>query len=318
LVRRPHLKGGTNLTVTPNESSAELSAFNPSQRDDGFVLVFVLGMLALLAVVAAGLMASAHLQTKARRALNAGLELTAAADGVTRLVAYRLGEQRNGARLPVPFAVDGRLMECGFGSAFASFRVQDQAGLVDLNAAPLGQLVRLLQMVDAATPSRLAAAIVDFRDADDVALPGGAEATDYRRAGFLHGPKNAPFEAVEELDQVLGMTPATFARLRAVVTVHGEAELNAAVAPDALRTVFALAPAGAGPTGAQIRPGARGRARIFGIEVQVRRGNEAANRSAIVEFSEAAPSGFLIRSWFTGDRGTDAVPEGPKRPCDQL
>jgi general secretion pathway protein K len=66
----------------------------------------------------------------------------------------------------------------------------------------------------------LAAAIVDFRDEDDVPGVNGAESAAYRAAGLAQGPKNAPFETVTELDQVLGMDLALLNRLRVVATVH--------------------------------------------------------------------------------------------------
>ena len=49
-------------------------------------------------------------------------------------------------------------------------------------------------------------AIVDFRDEDDLHCLQGAEDRDYADAGLPRGAKDAAFEAVEELQQVLGMT----------------------------------------------------------------------------------------------------------------
>jgi general secretion pathway protein K len=68
----------------------------------------------------------------------------------------------------------------------------------------------------------LAAAIVDWRDEDDLSLLNGAEDRDYRDAGRTLGAKDAPFVAVEELMQVLGMTPEIYARLAPEVSVDLE------------------------------------------------------------------------------------------------
>jgi general secretion pathway protein K len=53
----------------------------------------------------------------------------------------------------------------------------------------------------------LADAIADFRDADNLKHLRGAEEPEYRAAGLAWGPKNAPFQTVEELQQVLGAQP---------------------------------------------------------------------------------------------------------------
>jgi Type II secretion system (T2SS), protein K len=66
----------------------------------------------------------------------------------------------------------------------------------------------------------LAAAIVDFRDEDDIRGVNGAESAAYLAAGLAHGPKNAPFETGSEVDQVLGMDLNLLGHLRAVTTVR--------------------------------------------------------------------------------------------------
>ncbi|HSK39897.1 MAG TPA: hypothetical protein VK943_09015, partial [Arenibaculum sp.] len=47
----------------------------------------------------------------------------------------------------------------------------------------------------------------------------GGERRDYERLGLAHGPKDAPFEAVEELMQVAGMTSRLYGRVAPLVTV---------------------------------------------------------------------------------------------------
>jgi general secretion pathway protein K len=100
--------------------------------------------------------------------------------------------------------------------------VNDVGGLVDLNTASVHLLQWLLfgLGVEADKAAALAAAIVDFRDEDDVPNRNGAESGAYRAADLRHGPKSAPFETVTELDQVLGIDLPLLARLRVVTTVH--------------------------------------------------------------------------------------------------
>ena len=72
---------------------------------------------------------------------------------------------------------------------------------MNINDAPVEWLAALPGMTD-----ELAAAIVDWRDADDEPTAGGAEAESYLRLSPPRLCKNAPFESIAELAMVYGMT----------------------------------------------------------------------------------------------------------------
>jgi general secretion pathway protein K len=81
----------------------------------------------------------------------------------------------------------------------------------------------LLEHVAGTDPQATASitdAILDWRDADDLKRPNGAEEADYRAAGLKQKPANAPFETVSELARVMGVTPAVYARIADSLTVH--------------------------------------------------------------------------------------------------
>jgi general secretion pathway protein K len=62
--------------------------------------------------------------------------------------------------------------------------------------------------------------VLDWRDPDLLTQPeGGAEDPDYEAAERHYGAKDAPFESVAELEQVLGMTPALYAKVAPDLTV---------------------------------------------------------------------------------------------------
>ena len=99
----------------------------------------------------------------------------------------------------------------------------DESAKIDLNSAPETLLKGLIEKVGGADPeatARIVDAIHDWRDADDVRRPNGAEAADYKLAGLQQKPANAPFETVSELARVLGMTPAIYARVVGSLTVN--------------------------------------------------------------------------------------------------
>jgi hypothetical protein len=91
-------------------------------------------------------------------------------------------------------------------------------GRVSLNAAPHRVLSAVLNAAGASDADAVAAAIIDWRDADDLRSNRGAESAEYMRAG-LPAPANRAFRHEEELTQVLGMTSDVFACLRNEVTV---------------------------------------------------------------------------------------------------
>lgn len=83
-----------------------------------------------------------------------------------------------------------------------TYGLLDETSKLNLNTASLDSLRLLPGMTDA-----LAGAIVDWRDSDDEISDNGAESGTYlgKRDGYR--TKNAPFESVEELLMVEGMTP---------------------------------------------------------------------------------------------------------------
>jgi general secretion pathway protein K len=288
-----------------------------SHQDSGFVLIAVAGILLLLASIAMTTMLTGRTQIKARSALNAHAEAVLIADGVARLIAFRLAQRRSTADPTSRLSVDGSLLQCREGAGLVGVQINDTAGLIDINVAPLDVIELLLLGVDVPRPeaSRLAAAIQDFRDPDDVTTFGGAEAIEYKQAGRSYGPKNAPLDSVDELDQVLGMSPDLLARLLPLITVHSRASgIDPSVAPLALLHAFARAggdlsadtSSGAReqiqlPPQVTRRPATRGsrtRLPIFIIRAHVETLTGARfMREATMELSSSSASGFIVREW---------------------
>ena len=74
-------------------------------------------------------------------------------------------------------------------------------------------------------------AILDWRDADKLKRVNGAEEGDYTAAGLGYKPANAPFQAIEELQLVLGMRPDLYRRIAPSITVFSRLPgINPAIA----------------------------------------------------------------------------------------
>jgi general secretion pathway protein K len=204
-----------------------MSGLGPRARERGIALVGVLWMLALLGVIATGFAATtrtegliAHNHVEAARARAVAEEVLHWA--VFEWLASPIEERRR---------ADGRRydLQVGEDEVRAMLSVEDEGAKVDLNAAPAALLEGLLRVLGVEEPERLALvdAIQDWRDPDDLRRPFGAEAAEYRAAGFGYGPRNDHFESIDELRLVFGMTPELYERMRPLVTVHSRrAQVN--------------------------------------------------------------------------------------------
>ncbi|MET0329057.1 MAG: type II secretion system minor pseudopilin GspK [Luteimonas sp.] len=185
----------------------------------GAALLLVLWLITLLAALVGAFALTARIEQQQGRVLFRGL----AGDQAARAgVEYAL--TRLAADDPVlQWQPDGRAYPWRFGDIDVEVRIVDETGKLDLNQVE-GPLIAALLQVLGTEPDvalQVAGAIVDWRDGDDfVQITGGAEAADYASAGRPYGAKNAPFESVAEVEQVLGMTPALYALLAPHLTIH--------------------------------------------------------------------------------------------------
>jgi general secretion pathway protein K len=209
-----------------------------SQR--GVALILALWLTVLLTVIAAGFAYSMRTEALAARNAVALAQARALADGAISRVAYELMRLRT---INEEWQSDGAVHTWEEGGATISANAIDESGKIDLNAASDPLLKNLFQSaagVDTDTAARLVDAIGDWKDADDVKRPNGAESAEYKAAGLSYTPANAPFETVAELQRVLGVTPAIYAAVAGSLTVFNrQAGVNPAYAS---RTVLLALP----------------------------------------------------------------------------
>ncbi len=209
-------------------------------RARGFALLIVLWTMVLLSLIVT------HLASTGRSEANIALNLAnearaeAAADGAVYETLFRLLD--SGDR---HWAIEGTGIErrLKLSDGEARIRVVAETGKINPNIATPELFQALLQTlgVEAGLAGHIAAAVADWREAGDLARPNGAKAEQYRAAGRDYGPPAEPFQSVDELGLVLGMTPEILAALRPHVTVYtqGQADPNRAdpVVLAALRNV---------------------------------------------------------------------------------
>jgi general secretion pathway protein K len=289
----------------------------PGGRDSGARAGFVLPTVLALLLVLSALAAAVTLRTRTAIALAAAsrdrLTLDAEADGIVRLIGLWLALEARGRASPSGLPLNGEPVRCRLGpERSATIVLQDQGGLLDLNAAPRPLLEEVLRRLGIAPGEALAVAaqIVDFRDPDDVPEPnGGAESRRYQEAGLAYGPRNAPFASPDEIDQLPAVTPEIYAALRPALTVqNGRGVLDPARMER--RLAARLPPAAlSGPgLGAAAMPSDGVR---FEVSAMVESGRGArAIRSGLVGLDDPGQGTGAILSW----RRPSAWEWGPARP----
>ena len=187
-----------------------------NRRDSGFALLIVLWSIALLSLLASRLMSAGRTELQLASNVRSSAVLEAQADGVVYATIFRLMGDSAGER-----AVDGLDHPVTLSGGYGVARVASLAGKINPNTASTPVLSALLQRVGASAgvARSLATAIADWRTPGREAGIGGAKAPQYRAAGLPYTPPGAPFQSVEELRLVLGMTPDLLARLAPHMTV---------------------------------------------------------------------------------------------------
>lgn len=191
----------------------------PSRRQRGIALILALWLTVMLTVIASGFAFSMRSEAMAARNMISMAQARAAADGAIERTVFELSRTASAET----WKRDGQAHTWKDGDTTLTASATDESAKIDINAASEVLLRSLFVNVGGADPdlaAHITDAILDWRDADDLKRPNGAEEADYRAAGLKYKPGNAPFETASDLGRVLGVTPAIYARVADSVTVH--------------------------------------------------------------------------------------------------
>ena len=184
----------------------------------GVALVLVMWVAVLLTVIASSFIVERRTEMLVVRNSISMARAEAAADaGVQRalLEMYRIDNAPEGWKR------DGTVHDWSFDDVPVKIEMRDESAKIDINTASDALLrgLFLSQGLADDEAARMVDAILDWRDADSFRRPNGAEEPEYRAAGLSYGPANAPFQAIEELQLVLGMRPELYRRVAPLITV---------------------------------------------------------------------------------------------------
>lgn len=185
------------------------------RAERGSVLIIVLWVAFGLVSLALYFAHAMSMELRSADNRGAAIEARQAIDGAARYVTNLLTLSEDPGRLPEAWTYQCDAVPVGRATFWLlgrdltdtardrpTFGLVDEGAKLNLNAAPADVLEWLPRMT-----SELAGAIVDWRDSDsDISEDGGAEDETYLRLNPAYHCKNSPFESVEELRLVQGMT----------------------------------------------------------------------------------------------------------------
>jgi general secretion pathway protein K len=307
------------MNFEKNSPPSSQSSIKNAERQRGWALVAVLWTLAILSMMAAATEAltisSARISHKAYD--NARLDADFQAAVVRAIVA--IDDPRTNAR----WRIDGVPQSFSFDGLDMLVSVQSEAGLIDLNVADTDTLTGLFTSagIAPAAAKTLAANVDDWRTPinsdDDPSRKQGTTDGLYADAGYK--PRHNPFQTIDELKLVAGITPELFARVAPAITIYSRdadvdedtaplAVLNALYPGDRNKVMQALS-ARANPqaqSGSNAAPAGppgtlSGSASSWGISYRVTvaaaLGGRHVLRSAVVMPTGDADKPYLVEAW---------------------
>src|ERR1043166_4697965 len=104
---------------------------------------------------------------------------------------------------------DGSWREDELGDGTSRVRLLDETGKINLNRADEALLQRIFTNIGIDEPIRstIVDSILDWVDPDDLQRTNGAETDYYQSLSPPYSPKNGPFDSVEDLLWIKGITP---------------------------------------------------------------------------------------------------------------
>lgn len=226
-------------------------------KEDGVALIIVIWVMALLMIAAADLVYTLRAESAATvnfkdeteayglalAGINLGVAEVSADYSIVAIDKDGLAfMKKDGGQISK--MESARALELGEGEV--AYSVTDESGKLNINAAAWETLEELLRVCEIEKPERdvIADSIIDWRDEDHEYHLNGAEDDYYGGLANPYGAKDGPFDSVEELLLVKGMTPERLygkdaegpmkTGLYRFLTARGGGKININTAPEAV------------------------------------------------------------------------------------
>lgn len=198
------------------------------QRSRGLALIAVLGVLALLTVLALGAADLVRKRGYSTRTSIGQTQNAEYADSAIRLALLEISDPIADGGSSIPNRLEVEVFQNKI-----PVEISWEAGRIDLNAADDLLLYAYFAShgLSDSEAHGLAARVLDWRDADDDRSFDGAETNEYLARGQF-GPRNAPFESVSEVREVLGGESLSDELLDGLTVYSRSRNVRPSVAPE--------------------------------------------------------------------------------------
>jgi len=194
----------------------------PLSSQRGIALVLVLWVLLLLTILTGSFALMARMDRLEANTLLHGTQARMSAEAAINLAVLALRDPEDETRM----RADGRIYETELEGVLVEVSAIDARGKLDINTADELTFANIFvgNGMEPDAAELLAAAVLDWRDVDELERVNGAEEDAYFAAGLEMGPANRHFMMTEELLQVLGMPFELYRRLEPGITVFSRAK----------------------------------------------------------------------------------------------
>jgi general secretion pathway protein K len=271
-------------------------------------LAYVASAVILLSAIAVSFLTSTAASYRlSRNGLDAAKAEAAVDAGVTRAVLGIL-ETRRERR----WRVDGAPQDFMFGDMKIRVSIQDELGRIDLNHADRSLLAGLFRSarLDVEAAAGLADKVLDWRGSSGSGRqPGSTKEPEHRAAGLAYTPRNGPFQSVDELKLVEGMTVELYRRVATAVTVYsGRQFIDPQFAPaealaalpgqsrDAAAALITSRSSQGARTGT-IDPSIPLGGRAFSIRLEIAQVGGALKREVVIRLTDDPFRPYWVLSW---------------------
>jgi general secretion pathway protein K len=267
-------------------------------RSGGFALLIVLWTLVLIAFIVAHLTASGRTEIRIARNLAANAVAEAAADGAISAAIFNQLDPNADQRWPL----NGGAHQLAIGNTRVMVQLEDEAGRINPSSAAAPLLEALLRTTgsDPESARRLALAIGQWVGSTPAAQPQNVQA-EYLAAGLDYGPPGEPFETLDELGRVLGVTPAVLAAIRPHLTLFGPPQPSPASADPVVAAALATI---AQPAAVPPQPN-QPQAELLTVRITATasgQDNARVSKTAIVRVGTMLQGGYAVLAWGNSNR----------------
>lgn len=205
---------------------------------NGFALIVVIWVISLLSIMAASFSETTRRELNITQALKSNASAITIAETWFNLAQVMIKHQDPYKR----WQGNGKIYQIEQENAQIRVKIVAESGKVDINFAKdtLLKAVISFAVSDHKQQLQLFDAILDWRDPDNKRRKQGAEANDYQDLNLNYQPSNRPFESIDELQLVAGMTPEVFKLIEPLFTVYSQqADVNIRLASKKLLQIMA-------------------------------------------------------------------------------